>query len=164
MSGEMPVHRLTVYAQNEDGRQLSFSCDGAPESPCHMYPDDGTGEERPHEECWMADCFHGGIAVYEGSDAEDMAEGSIPASWAIRSGQITASFEEGYLAWKWDHSTLVRTEKLAALLTQYACSCGETMGWITDEALVVMTPIERMGALFRIRAAHLRHQAQEEGK
>lgn len=165
MSGEQATHRLTVYAQKEDGRQLSFSCDGAPDSECHMYPDYGTeagaGEDQPHEECWMTDWFHGGIAVYEGPDADDMEEGYIPASWPIRSGQITARFEEDYLGWKWDHSALVRTEDKAALLVRYACSCGETMGLITDEGLVVMTPVERTGTIFRLRRVHLNHQAQQ---
>lgn len=170
MSGEQARHTLTVDATGEGGPEFIFHCDGAPDSECHMYPDCGceswvAGEhDHPfvsHEVCWMAAWFTNGAAVYGGPDAEELEEGHIPSTWPRRKGAILVTFEENYLGWEWDHSTLVCTEDKAALLVRYACSCGETMGLITDEGLVVMPEAERMGTIFRLRRAHLNHQAQQ---
>lgn len=169
MSGKQARHTLAVDTRGH-GPEFIFHCDGAPDSECHMYPDCGceswvAGEhDHPfvsHEVCWMADWFTVGAAVYRGPDADDMAELCIPENWEPRRGQIKVTFEDDYLGWEWDHSQLVRTEDKAALLIRYACSCGETIGVITDEVLVVMPEAEYLRSRLRLMEAHLNHQAQQ---
>jgi len=48
----------------------------------------------------MQDWFDTNSASYEGEDGDFMAEGGLPRD-VTRSGPISTSWEEEYVAWEW---------------------------------------------------------------
>lgn len=102
---------LTAAEHGGDGQRdkptLKFECRGNATSKCHQYPDACGCESFPcghpyvsHEKCWMQDWFDSESASYEGDDGDHMEPGGLPRD-VTRSGPITTSWEEEYVAWEW---------------------------------------------------------------
>lgn len=90
-----------------DAPSLKFECRGDATAECHQYPDSCGCESFPcghpyvsHAKCWMQDWFDTNSASYEGEDGDFMAEGGLPRD-VTRSGPISTSWEEEYVAWEW---------------------------------------------------------------
>lgn len=92
---------------NREAPTLKFECRGDSNAKCHQYPDSCGCESWPcghpyvsHEKCWMQDWFDTNCVSYSGEDNDDMEEGGLPRNIS-RSGPISTSWEEEYVAWEW---------------------------------------------------------------
>lgn len=108
------AHFVTVTPNGEGNpATVKFECRGDQRSECHWYPaceceSWSADHEHPyvqHDECWMKGWFDAEGAVYEGADEYDMRDNHVPDDME-RSGEITASYEDEYVAWDFKQAAL----------------------------------------------------------
>ena len=105
------LHFVTIETNPYDGEPVAkFECKGTATSKCHQYPacdcerwdDDHEHPNVSHDECWIQGWFDSGPgAVYTGTEYDDMYDDGLPRPHEPKTGPVTVSFEDEWVAWEW---------------------------------------------------------------